>query len=280
MPLCALPDQTVIDITGPDAEHFLHNLVTTNIVTLPQAVVSACALLSPQGKVLFDFLISKHDGDVYRLDIRRALCADFVKRLTLYKLRADVKITVQDQIVVGASWGSDSIGSDFDSYADRRFGNGGVYRLYGTGQLPDAAAGYAALRVAHGVVESGMDYAPGDVFAHDISLDQNGGVDFRKGCYVGQEVVSRMHHRKTARRRIVMVNGSALQSELGLLADGKPAGTIGTVSGTSALAIARLDRLKQAMNDGSPLTVNGAVVSVSLPPDVSYDWPLDIADDA
>lgn len=279
MPLCALPDRTVIAVSGADALHFLQNLVTANLETLEPGIVSACALLSPQGKVMFDFLISKRAENRFWLELRNDLVTDFIKRLTLYKLRAAVEIVVEEQVFVAASWGNDSTTSEIDSYVDRRFGDAGVLRHY-TDQQLQGDGHYGALRVAHGVVESGADFALGDVFGHDISLDQNGGVDFRKGCYVGQEVVSRMHHRKTARRRVVIVEGVALAPEATLMADGKPAGTMGTVAGTKGLAIVRLDRVKEALDTDAPLTVNNQAVQVMIPPKVSYDWPSTETNDA
>jgi folate-binding protein YgfZ len=125
------------------------------------------------------------------------------------------------------------------------------------------------LRVAHGVAESGSDYALSDVFPHDILMDKNHGVDFRKGCYVGQEVVSRMHHRGTARRRVVTVAGEASlpASGTGILAGTKPAGELGTVTGGRALAIVRIDRVADALAAGDPLTADGVAVTLTLP-----DW--------
>lgn len=280
MPLCALPDRTVIEVAGSDALHFLQNLVTANLETLDPGLVSACALLSPQGKVMFDFLISKRAENTFWLDIRSDVTEAFTKRLTLYKLRAAVQISVLDQIVIATSWNNDSAPSHFDSLMDRRFAGGQVRRHYGEGALPDDNGDYDALRIADGVVESGTDYALGDVFGHDISLDQNGGVDFRKGCYVGQEVVSRMHHRKTARRRVVIVEGASLVQGATILADGKPAGDMGTVRGGKGLAIVRLDRVKDAMDAGKPVIVHDTPVRVELPPNVTYGWPATEADDA
>ncbi|MGB7431880.1 MAG: folate-binding protein [Ahrensia sp.] len=279
MPLCALPDRTVIAVSGADASHFLQNLVTANLETLEPGIVSACALLSPQGKVMFDFLISKQAENRFWLELRSDLASDFIKRLTLYKLRAAVEITVEEQVFVAASWYVDSTASEIDSYVDRRFGDAGVLRHY-TDQQLQGDRDYDALRVAHGVVESGADFALGEVFGHDISLDQNGGVDFRKGCYVGQEVVSRMHHRKTARRRVVIVEGNALAPEATIMADGKPAGTMGTVADTKGLAIVRLDRVKEALDADAPVTVDNQAVQVMLPPKVSYDWPSTETNDA
>lgn len=271
---CVVGDRTVIALTGDDAEHFLHNLITTNVETLEDGELRAGALLTPQGKVMFDFLISRMDGG-YRLDIASDNADAFLRRLTLYKLRAKVEIETQQQSVSAILGQCDSATSHDDStlVADRRFPYGVMTRRYGGAPATGNMVAYESARVAHGVVESGLDYALGDAFAHDVSLDQNGGVDFRKGCYVGQEVVSRMHHRKTARRRVVIVEGDGLTQGSSLTADGKPAGSVGTVSGSRALSIARLDRLQDAMDSGAPITVDETPVTVTLPPNVSYDWP-------
>lgn len=273
MPLCALPARTVVEVTGSDALHFLQSLVTANLETLADDTASACALLSPQGKVIFDFLVLRRATNRFWFDIRADIALDFIRRLTLYKLRAAVEITQQDQIVVGTCWDTDAVPSDSDSVADARFGDAHIMRLYGGHMPSDFDSAYDALRVAYGIVESGSDYALGDVFGHDISLDQNGGVDFRKGCYVGQEIVSRMHHRKTARRRVVIVKGLGLAREATVMVDDKPVGIIGTVVDDNALAIVRLDKVKAAMDIGALLSVNGADATVSLPPNVSYEWP-------
>jgi folate-binding protein YgfZ len=225
--MIVLPDRTVILLSGGEVTHFLHNLITTNVETLADDEARPGALLTPQGKVLFDFLVSRK-GDGYRLDVRADAADDFIKRLTLYKLRADVTIMKENQTFVCASWDADSATSDSESTSalkDRRFADGSMLRHYRDEDATDATAGtaaYDAQRVAHGVMECGVDYGSAEAFAHDVSLDQNGGIDFRKGCYVGQEVVSRMHHRKTARRRIVIVSGAVLNSGSTLEAGGKP----------------------------------------------------------
>src|SRR5690606_19498549 len=149
------------------------------------------------GKILFDFLVSRADDTGLLLECRADVADDFIRRLTLYKLRAKVTISKQDQTLVFAGWQSDSEGSSIDStsaLADTRFPpEAKVVRLYAGAAPTNAGAGdYDSLRIAHGVAESGGDYALGDAFPHDVLLDLAGGVGFGKGCYVGQEVVSRM----------------------------------------------------------------------------------------
>jgi folate-binding protein YgfZ len=130
------------------------------------------------------------------------------------------------------------------------------------------------LRIENGVAELGSDYAAQDAFPHDVNFDQTGGVSFRKGCYVGQEVVSRMQHRGTARKRLLVIAAaSPLEPGADLVAGGRAAGKLGTPAGNRALAIARLDRVKEANDAGQPLVASGVAVSASLPPGVSYGWP-------
>ena len=136
-------------------------------------------------------------------------------------------------------------------------------------------ADWHALRIAHGVAESGSDYAAGDAFPHDVLLDENGGVGFRKGCYIGQEVVSRMQHRGTARRRVLIASAAHALPASGaeILADGRAIGTLGTVVGGAGLAIARIDRVKEALDAGQPITAGGVPVTLASRPARSSRFP-------
>lgn len=265
MPTTALDDRSTICITGDDAHDFLQNLITTDLDTLKPDQAAPGALLTPQGKILFDFLISVED-DGYRLEMRRDTIADFVKRLTLYRLRAKVVFSESGQEFVSVSWGEDSSASS--GFADLRFMDSTVRRTYG--DRPDgnaSAADWHAFRIAHGVAESGDDFALGDVFPHDVLYDLNGGVSFRKGCFVGQEVVSRMQHRGTARRRILLAKSDTALPTAGteVLADGRTLGTLGTVSGTAGLALMRTDRASRAIAEGVPIMAAGAALELSTP---------------
>lgn len=299
MPNVRLSDRALILVGGEDAEHFLQNILTTDLSTLADDEVRPGALLTPQGKILFDFLVSKSSGG-YRLDCRHDVAADFARRLTLYKLRAKVSISVEDQSLVGAAWENDSDSSDSDSRASRldstashsestlsdaRFpAEAGVRRIYGGVEegLDNGLAAWQALRVAHGIAESGTDYALGDAFPHDVLLDQSGGVGFRKGCYVGQEVVSRMQHRGTARRRVLIAAADAALPPSGTAveAGGRALGTLGTVSDTKALAIVRIDRVKEAMDAGQPITAGGVAVSLAIPAWAGFTFPETVAAEA
>ena len=283
MPSSALPDRTVITVAGPDAEHLLQNILTTDLDALAPGEARPGALLSPQGKILFDFLISRDGADGFRLDVRRDAADDFIRRLTLYRLRAKAEISKQDQTVVSAVWENDSGSSETDSslVRDMRFRTTPVYRTYESS--PDSTgslSGWTALRIANGIAESGEDYAPGDAFPHDALLDQMDGVGFRKGCYVGQEVVSRMHHRGTARRRVLIAEGAEDLPPSGaeLRAGGKPVGRLGSAQERYGLAIVRIDKVKQAMDAGEPILADGTEVKLSIPGWATFSFPEDAED--
>ncbi|MCC6982322.1 MAG: folate-binding protein YgfZ, partial [Bauldia sp.] len=144
---------------------------------------------------------------------------------------------------------------------------------------PGDAAAYHHHRIALGVPEGGRDFTFGDSFPHDANLDQLGGVAFDKGCYVGQEIVSRMEHRGTARRRIVQVAAEASPPASGaeVLAGERPAGTLGSSSGTIGLALLRLDRVKEALDAGKAVTAGGVPLSVTLPAYARFTWPTEAA---
>ncbi|MEM5472152.1 folate-binding protein YgfZ [Hoeflea sp. AS60] len=272
MPALILPDRNIIRVDGADAGHFLQNLITANVEAIRQGEARPAALLTPQGKILFDFLISKHGETGYDCDIRADQTADFIRRLTLYKLRAAVKFEQLADVPVIAGWAGDA---PHGALRDMRFPQEAhVWRLHGSGAVLDAKRpAWDAVRIAHGVAESGTDFALSDVFPHDVLMDKNAGIDFKKGCYVGQEVVSRMQHRGTARRRVATLTAEAdlpaalTESETSILAGDKPVGTLGSVVGKSALAIVRTDRVGDAMAQDSPLTLNGIAVTLTLP-----DW--------
>ncbi|MGB3831034.1 MAG: folate-binding protein YgfZ [Mesorhizobium sp.] len=278
MPFARLEDRALVTVSGLDAEHFLQNILTVDLDALKPGEAKPGALLAPQGKILFDFLVSRDGEDGFRLECRADIAEDFVRRLTLYKLRAKVQISKQDQAFVTVSWHSDPASSENDStgVADTRFAGGTVRRSYGqaAGDSGDLAA-WHAMRIAHGVAESGEDYALGDAFPHDVLLDQTGGVGFQKGCYIGQEVVSRMQHRGTARRRVLLVEAEAPLPAPGteLTVDGRPVGALGSTCGRSGLAIARIDRVKAALDAGRPIFAADAQVTLSIPGWATFTFP-------
>lgn len=277
MPFALLKDRALIIVSGPDAEHFLQNILTTDLDALGNGEAKPGALLTPQGKILFDFLISRAGENAFRIECRADVSDDFIRRLMLYKLRAKIEIAKSEQTLVTVAWGKESIASESDStaVADRRFGDEGVTRFYaGTADTGDIAA-WQAFRIAHGIAESGPDYALGDAFPHDVLLDEMGGVGFKKGCYVGQEVVSRMQHRGTARRRVLIVEAGLPLPPVGteLTVEGRSVGTLGSSAGTSGLAIARIDRVKAALDVGQPILAADAPVTLTIPAWAKFSFP-------
>ena len=272
-----LNDRACLGISGPDAEHFLQNLITTDLDALAPDEWRASALLSPQGKILFDFLVTREGAEGFRLDARADVLDDLTRRLALYRLRAKATIDRLPEQLVEISWNIGSPETSDGARRDTRFPAAwGVTRRFLAGPNPPAdPASWHELRIAGGVAESGHDYALGDAFPHDVLLDQNGGVGFRKGCYVGQEVVSRMHHRGTARRRVMIASAQQALPSGGaeITASGRAMGALGTVFGPKGLAIVRIDRLADALAQGAAVLAGAIPVVLAIPPGASFALP-------
>lgn len=284
MPSVVLSDRALVSVSGMDAQPFLQNIVTTDVDALLPNELRAGALLSPQGKILFDFLLSRDGEAGFRLDCRTAAAADLARRLTMYRLRAKIEIAVRDQIAARIFWHLDSAPeSDMPQPSEQRevvdtrfFPPLTVRRSYDADTAPADGSGlWNELRIANGVAESGGDFALGDAFPHDVLLDQNGGVGFKKGCFVGQEVVSRMQHRGTARRRILVAESDFALPAPGteVIAQGRAIGTLGTVSDNQALALVRIDRVAEAMAGGVPILAGEASIRLHIPPGMRFVLP-------
>ena len=293
--VAVLEDRGVVSVSGPDAEKLLAGLVTNEMGLLGDAPALYAALLSPQGKILFDFLIVKVE-DGFLLDTARERAGDLIKRLSMYKLRADVQIRdASRDYVVGALWGDLPVSSGETSgwhvFADPRLPALGQRIiaaaasadavLAATGATPAPADAYHAHRIALGVPEGGRDFVFGDTFPHEALLDQLHGVSFTKGCFVGQEVVSRMQHRSTVRKRIVpvMSDQPLPATPLPVLAGEVEIGRLGSVAGVRGLALLRLDRVGEARRDGVAITADGVALRVEVPAFATFDIgvPHDIA---
>ncbi|MEE2950147.1 MAG: folate-binding protein [Pseudomonadota bacterium] len=269
MPISRLTDRACLLVEGAEAEHFLQNLVTADIPSIAPGHMRPSALLTPQGKILFDFLVGRTDTG-FRLECAASVRDTLVKRLTLYKLRAKVTITSVDD-GVHAIFDEAPVGEAKATYVDDRFADGAVLRLYG--DLPEgtetvAADAYHDRRIRAGVAEAETDYPASDLFPHDVLLDQNGGVSFKKGCFVGQEVVSRMQHRGTARRRLMLIDGEGhLTPGANVSAGGRAAiGTLYAATGSAGFAVLRIDKLAKALADGQSVSVDGVPVEATVPP--------------
>jgi len=227
------------------------------------------ALLTPQGKILFDFFILA-DGDRFLIDCATARADALLQRLMLYKLRARVEIGRESGLGVAAAWdGAPEPPARVLAYADPRV-DGFGHRLIAA---PETLAGFAnadaakyrARRIAAGLADAG-DIGSGEMFPHEANLDQLHGLSFTKGCYVGQEVVSRMQHRGTARSRVVPV-AIAGEAETGaaVTAGGRSIGRLLSVGGNEGLALIRLDRAAAAKAEGQAIMAGTAEISVKRP---------------
>jgi tRNA-modifying protein YgfZ len=259
-----LPDRAVVGVQGSDSGHFLHNLLTADIEHLESGAASYAALLSPQGKILFDMMVLR-TPEGFLIDCAASRAAGLVQRLGMYKLRAKVEVSLRDDLSVGVSPAEVP-----GSYRDPRSPDLG-WRMIGTPPAEEAE-GYGAARIALGLADSEADIGSGEFFPHEANLDQLGGVSFKKGCYVGQEIVSRMEHRGTARNRVLPVNldGAAPPKGTEVRAGEKLVGTLLSSAGTAALALLRLDRLADA---GAPLMADGVRLHVLKPRWAAYDVP-------
>jgi folate-binding protein YgfZ len=277
-----LTDRAVLRVAGADAPHFLHNLVTSSVETLKPGEARHAALLTPQGKIIADFfVVGAEDG--YLLDVPASRVEDLRKRLTLYRLRAKVTLTIEDA-AVAAFFGKSGENGLTGAFADPRLPALGFRVLLPSGDLDAAlhSAGaervdeeaYHAHRVALGVPEGGRDFAFDDAFPHEADMDQLGGIDFRKGCYIGQEVVSRMQHRATARTRVVPVRLSGpAESGAEITASARPIGMLGSVAGDRALALLRIDRADDALAAGEPMLAGGIEVVPVRPDWARFRFP-------
>ena len=277
-----LSDRAVVRVSGPAAGSFLQGLVTNDIDKAKPGGAIHAALLTPQGKILFDFFVVPA-GEGFLLEIAKAKAAELAQRLGFYRLRAEVEIAEDPSITVAAAWGEPArLADGAIAYADPRLLALGQRILLPAGtslsSLGCAPAGegeYHARRIALGVPEGGRDYDFGDAFPHEAMFDQLGGVDFNHGCFVGQEVVSRMEHRGTARKRIVGVEGEGPLPPSGtdITAGSVSIGTLGSVSGNSGLALLRLDRAEEAKTAGVPLRAGEVTVALRIPAWARFKTP-------
>jgi len=276
-----LPDRGVVKISGEDACNFLNGLVTTDVAQLAPGLGRFGALLTPQGKITVDFLITEapngHSGG-YLIDCPHPLAQSLADKLGFYKLRAKVNVeNLSDGLGVIAAWDGEPAMKPDLAFADPRDAALGWRMLAPRELAPKVAAligadlvdssTYEAHRIATGVPRGGLDFMYGDAFPHETNMDRLHGVDFDKGCYVGQEVVSRMQHRGTARTRTVRVMLEGARPEAGstVLAGEKPVGTMGSSAGQVGLALIRTDRVTDALEAGATLTAGGLGIRLADP---------------
>ena len=281
-----LPDRGVVKVSGDGARDFLNGLVTTDVALLRPGLGRFGALLTPQGKITTDFLITEapsgHGGG-FLIDCPRVLAQALADKLGFYRLRAKVSVeNLSDGLGVLAAWDGDLTLKPDLAFVDPRKPALGWRILVPEELAPKAAdligaemvdsSGYDAHRVASGVPRGGLDFSYGGAFPHETNMDKLHGVDFDKGCYVGQEVVSRMQHRGTARTRTVRIilDGPAPEPGAAILAGDKPVGTMGSTAEQHGLALLRIDRAADAAAAGVPLTAGGLAIRVADPDDLRF----------
>ena len=289
MKAALLPDRGVIKVAGSDARSFLNGLLTTDMTQVAPARPRFAALLTPQGKIIADFIVAEapaEDGGGFFLDGPRALAGELVQKLNFYKLRAKlVAEDLSEVLGVLAVWDG-TAGTEYGLvYPDPRLPALGQRVMLPPHLAKEASAdlgaelveasAYEAHRIALGVPRGGLDFIYGDAFPHEADMDQLGGVDFDKGCYVGQEVVSRIEHRGTARSRVVPVTAEHHTPEAGLpvMADDRQVGTTGSSAGDRGLAMLRLDRVADALAAGTPLVAGGITLRPRKPDWAKFQWP-------
>ncbi len=288
--IAKLEHRGTIAVTGPDAVKFLQGLVTNDVECLVarpddlafEAAAAHAGLLSPQGKILFDFFcVRTLDGFV--LDVARDKAGELAKRLSMYKLRAAVEIKdVSDAYNVLALWGPDACSSGptmaaiaFDDprhpdlgqriLAEARFATDIASATNG---VKVSVAEYHAHRIALGVPEGGLDWDFGDAYPHEANFDLLKGVSFIKGCYVGQEIVARMQHKTVIRKRVVPVTGARdlADDRPEITANGVAIGKLGSVAGNAGLAMLRLDRAAEFTDKGVALMAGSVPVTLASMP--------------
>ena len=271
--IAVLSDRGVVAVTGEDARKLLQGILTNDMDLLDTRPAMLAALLSAQGKVLFDFLVVA-GSDGYLLETARTRTGELVNRLKIYRLRAKVDIRdCGEELVVTAAWGAlPSKAATAAGYPDPRhpgLGWRGIMVAGGPEPMPQAGAGaaaYHAHRIGLGVPEGGKDYDYADAFPHEANLDLLHGLSFTKGCYIGQEIVARMEHRGTVRKRVARVTGSGgtelPASRPDVMVGEVVIGRLGSVAGRQGLALMRLDRAIEAIDKGQPITAGGIALDI------------------
>jgi tRNA-modifying protein YgfZ len=279
--IALLPDRGVVSVTGDDAAKLLGGVLTNDIERLESEPAIFAGLLSPQGKLLFEFLVVRaEEGGGFHLDVARDRASDLAKRLTMYRLRAKADIRdVSDDHRVFALWEGHPHSFARPAYRDPRAPGLGIrFISQALWAVDDASAtnglyatpqDYHAHRIGLGVPEGGRDYDFGDVFPHEANFDLLDGVVFDKGCYVGQEIVARMQHRGTVRKRVVRVTAAAPlpATRPDVMFGDVVIGRLGSVTerpgtGSQGLALLRLDRAIEAIDSGKPIMADGIVLEI------------------
>jgi folate-binding protein YgfZ len=277
MPGAVLRDRGAVHVVGAGAGAFLQNLLTNDVVGLKQDEGRYAALLTPQGKIVADMLVTPaltQIGGGHWLDLPRPLVSEVVAALNRYKLRAQVVIEdMSDSVAIVALWETDKPKVVGEIFRDPRQSDLGWRVICVASEAEDIASrfGHAGMeaydhwRVAHGVPRGGVDFVYGDAFPHEASMDRFHGIDFHKGCYVGQEIVSRVEHRGTARKRVVpvVIDGARPEAGVAVTAGETEIGVMGSSIPGRGLALLRLDKAQEALDAGKTLAAGGVPIRLA-----------------
>jgi folate-binding protein YgfZ len=252
-------DRAIVGLSGADARSFLQGLITNDLELLVPDRAIYAALLTPQGKILFDFIAVDDGAGMILLDCPAPSRDALIKRLSMYRLRSKVEIAPRDDLAIFASW--DGLPLPGISFEDPRLASLGRRSI---APKADGGNGYLAHRLAFGVPEA-VDFGSDKMFALDAGLDELHAIAFDKGCYVGQELTARMKHRGTARKRLLLVQSDTpLVANTDLRSAGHGIGELVSVYDNRGFALVRLDRLTEAGD--APIEADGKHVSIVKPP--------------
>lgn len=253
-----LPDRALISLSGPDTISLLERTVTHSVSAWQVGEWRYGGLLTPQGKVIADYLACHVASGHILLDTAAEAAEDLEKRLRLFRLRSQVDIRTETSLALVLD----------EAARDPRSDDLRGRKLVDPSQAGEVLSDWATRAIAAGVPEWGRDFGMADVFPSDVNMDLMGGVDYRKGCFVGQEVVSRMYRRGKIRKRTLVLEGEGLEAGGELRAGEGPAlGVVTSAAGGLGLAQLRLDRLAASEALGETLHVNGREVALKRP-----DW--------
>ena len=276
-----LSNRSLLKLSGKDTFEFLQNLISNDLKTLSDMKVIYSALLTPQGKFLHDFFVISWKGDIY-LDCLKERSSDLIRRLTMYKLRADCTITdVSEDLKISALF--DGSNDDFPQlagdasssdahvlYADPRIKELG-YRVIETtdsnftNALTDASEvpfeDYTAFRLSHGVPEGGTDIQPEKNFLLEANFEELNGVSFSKGCYIGQELTARTKYRAKIKKRLFAFKyEDAIEVGDPIRLDGKEIATVSSFQAPYGLAFTRLADWQNIASGNAELEPAGLVL--------------------
>ena len=266
-----LSDRSVLVISGPQATSFLQGLITNDMGRLESESAIYTALLTPQGKILFDFIVARSGDDHFHIDCATTQRDALVKRLGLYRLRAKVEIA-EAPLALATAWGEEkppALPDEAMIFTDPRHQKLGQRIIARPEILKQHFAAddgtYRAHQLGLGIPDS-ADLPPDTMFPLDAGFEELSGVSFDKGCYVGQEVTSRMKHRASARKRFFIVETDKVYPQgASVEAGGREVGKLGTHAGRLALALLRLDRITDANKKNVPITIAGNNVILRKP---------------